>query len=232
MPSPIKASTTNDAQREAVAIAFMDRRIRPASAVVALAARGELPGADGKPLEPFAIKADNVRTWAARLRRARMGTAKSGLTDVPARDAVESLRIRLVSAADHALTRVEKRLRARDINAKDVELARQIARLIREAAAIPAKDDPRPVPPGQKAPGADKHNGGTTVGGLAGSILASHRGGAVYTPSDEGPRQSAPTDEDVDGEQGVAHHDASTTEGTADDSPGAWMGERLGALVP
>lgn len=220
----------SDAQREAVAVAYIDRKVRPAKAVCDLAARGELPH-NGEQLEPFTIGPDAVRTYAARLRRARQGTLKAGLTDVPARDAVEALRVRLVSAADHALTRVERRLKAPSCTTKDVELARQIARLIREAAAIPSKDDPRPVPPGQKIPGAGgATNGDRTAGGLAGSILASHRGARVHADS-EGPQQSAPIQAREDGDNDVATTTEDPAEATKDEAPGAWMREQVGALA-
>lgn len=224
-------SKYSEEQREAVAIAYVDRKVRPAGAVVALAARGELPGKDG-PLEPFDIRADAVRTYASRLKRGRQGTLKSGLTDVPPRDAIESLRIRLVSAADHALTRVERRLRGPSCTTKDVELARQIARLIREAAAIPAKDDPRPVSPGAKIPGAGgASNGDTTRGGLGGQILASHRGARVHATDDD-PRPDIGKDDHAGGEQSATPTTQDQQEATADDSPGAWMGEQAARLVP
>lgn len=238
MASPIKASPFNDVQREAVAVAFLDRRIRPAQAVADLAARGELPGPDGEPLEPFEVKADNVRTWAARLRRGRAGKLKSGLTDAAPKDAIEALRQRLVSAADDALRRTERRLRAPSCNAKDIEQARQIARLIREAAAIPGPNDARPVPPGAKVPGAGgKSNGDRTQGGLAGQILSSHRGGPVYTPDDP-PRQGANTEaghtENSSPSAGGNHGPSRTTtegqEDSTDEGPGSWAREQVARL--
>lgn len=241
-PVTLRAVTTfqakySDEQREAVAIAYVDRKVRPAKAVCDLAARGELPH-DGKQLEPFTIGPDAVRTYAARLRKGRNGQLKSGLTDAPPKDAIEALRIRLISAADDALKRVERRMRATNCSAKDIELARQVARLIREAAAIPGPNEARPVPPGAKVPGAgNKTNGGTTRAGLAGSILASHRGGPVYTPDDPPPQG-----EDIDGD--VAENSSPSARGNhgpsrttteaqdngTDEGPGSWAREQVAQL--
>jgi hypothetical protein len=230
MPSPIKPSKYNDAQREAVAIAYEDKRVRPAGRVAEMAARGELQAPNGDMLEPFEIRADAVRTYGARLRRGRRGELKAGLTNAPPRDAIEALRRRLISAADDALKRSERRLRSNSITTKDVEMARQIARLIREAAAIPGPEDPRPVKPGQKIPGTGANNGDRTSGGLAGTILAAHSGkGDVYTP-EEDPQQSDPQDESLGGDNKAAQQAEEPEEHGDHERPGSWMREEVGAI--
>lgn len=216
----------SDEQRDAAAIAYLDRNIRPAGRVVQLAKRGELRYGD-EILEPFDITPDAVRTYASRLRKSRAGELKSGLTDAAPRDAVEMLRRRLVSAADNMLQAIERRQRRGKHDPKDPELLRQIARAAREIAALPSKDDPRPVAPGQHIPGAGANNGDRTRSGLAGSILHAHRGTRVHA-NEEDPRQSASTEQDIDGERSAAQYTSTEPhEAGTDDAPGAWMREQL-----
>ncbi len=62
------------------------------------------------------------------------------------------------------------------------EALRQVARALRELAAIPGPNDPRPPAPGAKINGV--RNGSETRGGLAGKILAASRETA---PTSSGP---------------------------------------------
>jgi hypothetical protein len=62
-------------QREALAVAYAERRIRPARRVVALAAAGELEH-NGAPLLPFEAKESTVRTLGSALLRRRAGLAR------------------------------------------------------------------------------------------------------------------------------------------------------------
>lgn len=219
----------SDEQRDAAAIAYLDRNIRPAGRVVQLAKRGELRYGDAV-LEPFDITPDAVRTYASRLRKARAGELKSGLTDADPRDAVEMLRRRLLSAADNMLVSVERRQRRSRPSDKDPELLRQIARAVREAAAIPGKDDPRPVPLGQKVPGTGATNGGRSTTGLAGTILHAHRGTRVHASEDD-PRQSESTEPSMAENASAAQHASTEPQETeTDDGPGAWMSAQVSEL--
>ncbi len=164
-----------EAQREAAAVAYVDRQVRPARAVVQLAAAGDLIYGDGK-LDPFTISETAIREYASQLRKKRRGTLKSGLTDASHGDAVERLRKRLVSAADHELSRIE-RMQARNnrTGTADPEHVRQAARMVREIAALPGKNDPRTVKPGMRTPGTKDTETGQVNSGLAGKIINAHR---------------------------------------------------------
>lgn len=225
-----------DEQREAVAVAYLDRGVKPASRICDLAAAGQLAtaGDANRTLEPFEIPVASVRDIYRNARRRRSGALKSGLTDVPHRDAIESLRQRLVSVADHELARVEKQQARANGKPVDPELLRQIARAVREIAALPGPNDARPVKPGDKIPGENRTAGGPTVGGIAGQILSSHR----RTPSspDHEPRPDLPPSTD---EQGTTDNDRalaaaaqpqSSEQTGTDAAPGAWMRERVGAI--
>ena len=80
-----------------------------------------------------------MRDLASQFRR-RAGRAAS-LADEPHRDAIEKLRRRAVGAADGLLDSYEDELRRRPGKAEPERL-RQIVRVIREAAALPAREDP------------------------------------------------------------------------------------------
>jgi hypothetical protein len=172
-----------DAQRDAITEAYEDRRVRPASRVVRLAMAGELEHAGAK-LPPFAITENTVRDFALKLRKRRRGELTSQLAHAAPRDAIETLRRRLVSAADTMLADLERQLQ-RDAGATDPERLRQITRAVREAASLPGPDDPRPKAPGSKEGGT--REGGETKGGLAGAILKDARAG------DEQPAQEPAT---------------------------------------
>lgn len=170
-----------DPQRDAVERAWLERGIRPARRVAALAAAGELEG-----LDPFTIPEATVRDIGRRARKRQAGEVRSALAQLPHRDAINTLRVRLLAASDRELERLERRQRAgRDVPGEEL---RQIARAVRELAALPGPDDPRPVPPGQRDParqGPDKRgerNGGPTRGGLAGAILRDVRQGDATVP--------------------------------------------------
>jgi hypothetical protein len=156
-------------QRDAVAYAYEDRRIRPAKRVVTLAAAGELE-LNGTLLDPFEVNEDSVRHYARVLRKERAGQVTSQLSDQAPRDAVEQLRRRLVNVADAELKRQERAARK---DGADSEKLRQIARAVREIAALPGPNDPAPPAPGAKAAG--QRTGGETRGGIAGPLLAAHR---------------------------------------------------------
>jgi hypothetical protein len=149
-------------QREAAAIAFLDLGIRPAGRVVDMAAAGTLKH-NGKPLEPFKMPEATVRDCARVVKKRRAGELASKVADDP--DAVQILKKRLLSMADLEIA-AEERKKDGD---RDHEKMRQLARALREAAAIPDKGQPRPKPPGSNLGG--EREGGDTSGGLAGPIL-------------------------------------------------------------
>jgi hypothetical protein len=156
-----------DEQREAMGAAMAVGGLK-AREVVERAAAGTLE-LDGRKLKPFEIaNASTVRDQARRFRQRRAGEARSELEVLPARDAIENLRLRLIRVADAELTALE---RQKD-GTRDLEKLRQAGRCIREAAAIPGRDEPRPPAPGQRD-ASGQHNGGATRGGLAAQIIAS-----------------------------------------------------------
>jgi hypothetical protein len=63
----------SDDEREALAVAFVDLRIRPARRVVELAAAGKLR-LDGRPLQPFEANQSTVRSLAWSYGRRRAGS--------------------------------------------------------------------------------------------------------------------------------------------------------------
>jgi hypothetical protein len=148
----------------AVRSAACDRGIQPARRIWELAQAGELE--EGLPAEQVTL--DMVRHWIGEEKRARAGRVQTPLASMAPRDAVETLRIRLLAASDAMLRRQE----GKSPEKRDPEMLRQIARAVREAAAIPALSDPRPSKPGQRDPRTGEHNGTHTTGGLAAQIAA------------------------------------------------------------
>ncbi len=167
-------------QREAVAAAVM---LTGATApqVAERAAAGELEHPSGVRLGPFEIPENTVRSIARRERiRRAAAQAATDLVDQPPRDTVEHLRRRFVTAIDAEMTRIE--ISHAEGQFVTGEALRQVARALRELAAIPGPNDPRPPAPGAKINGV--RNGSETRGGLAGKILAASRGTA---PASSGP---------------------------------------------
>jgi hypothetical protein len=89
-----------------------------------------------------------LRSQAAQASRRR---EVNELAKAAPRDAIEALRRRLVNAADAELAAMEKRQK----NGKSVpgEELRQVARAVREIAAIPGPSDARPAAPGARVNG-------------------------------------------------------------------------------
>jgi hypothetical protein len=98
------------------------------------------------PDDPFEISTGYLGKLCAREAKARELRFTSPLADKPHRDAIEELRRGLVAAADDMLT--DYRNVAKKTPAKaDPGRGREIARLIREAAAIPAQKEDTPPKP-------------------------------------------------------------------------------------
>lgn len=180
MSERFEARYTPD-QRAAIAIAYVDRGIRPARAIVELAAAGELTF-EGKKLPAFTTNTGTINAFSAKLRRDRAGIGPSRIASLPAREAIEELRRRLVTMADRMLSAEETRAPSK----VDPERLRQIARAIREAAAIPAQNEPATVKPGHRNATGGRDSAHTR-GGLAGDIMRDALG------DDRSPAQSVET---------------------------------------
>lgn len=166
----------SDLQRDAIREAWGDRGIRPAERVAALAAAGELTCA-GELVPAFHVPAQTVRDLGRKYLRKRAGLERSATLELPAADQVEAMRRRLVAAVDAELESVERlQARRREVSPERI---RQLARAVRELAALPAPGAPA------QAPRPERHR--TTRGGLAGQILRADRssGGAVQEPRRE-----------------------------------------------
>jgi hypothetical protein len=179
----------SDDQREAMAVAYIDRGAS-AKLVVDLAARGELE-VYGRRLEPFETNESTVRSVAGKVRRRRFGEVKSTLAAMPANDANETLRRRLMSAADVLLSDYERHLKRRP-GETDPERLRQIVLVAREAAALPGPNDPRPPAPGVSVNG--RRTEGATRGGLGDQILKAARGSVDPEPPAGEPGPEAPAE--------------------------------------
>jgi hypothetical protein len=213
-------SKYTDEQRDAVAFAYEDRKVRPATRVVALAAAGELEH-QGEKLPAFTVTENTVRDLASKLRKKRAGIVSSKLAEIAPRDAIEQLRRRLVNAADALLMDYERTLERKASDA-DPERLRQITRVVREAAAVPGPNDPRPPAPGAKQQG--QREGGETKGGLAGGILHAHRTGqtGAAEPAAQTLPPLTPVQGNTDSSNTETHSSTDTTQNTHDDgSPGS-----------
>jgi hypothetical protein len=100
------------------------------------------------------------------VRQRRAGKASSEAAKLPPRDAVESVRQRLIRMVDLELAFEERKRNGK----RDLERIRQLGRAAREAAALPELNAPRP-----RAPDAQPGGNRTPTGGLAGAILKAHR---------------------------------------------------------
>lgn len=164
--------------------------------IPAMAEGGELT-LHGAQLAPFTVKYATARGWiTAELRRRQ----KHVQTDPE--DALTRQRGRLSAVVDIGLDQVEKQQRT---GATNWELVRQIARAMREVAAIPPKDK-RATKPGQRDPdNGGKNAGGPTVGGLAGSIIQASRSNGQAEPATE--RSTEPTTQAENTEAGQPPED-------------------------
>jgi hypothetical protein len=140
--------------------------------IVERAAAGALM-LDGKALPPFEANDSSIRRIAIDHRRRRLGLVRSPLADLEHRDAIEELRVRYVSGADHMLADFERTLKRNPAKA-DTERYRQIGRCLREAQALGGRNEAVPPPPGARIPGTDFKASGRTTGGLAAQIEAAH----------------------------------------------------------
>jgi hypothetical protein len=174
-------------QREAVAFAYVELGIRPAKRVADLAAAGRLT-LDGLLLDAFEMPVSTIRHQVRNYRK--RAAAGGDLETLPHRDAIERLRVDLVTAASRVLADYSRQAK-RDASKADPERGRQIVRMVREAAALPALNESRPSAPGSMRGGV--RNGSETRGGLAEQILRAHRGSrSLHEPSGEEAVTAAP----------------------------------------
>jgi hypothetical protein len=168
-------------EKEAVIYAYLDRRIRPLRAIVDLAARGELVTRDGRQVRPFDLNPNTVKSWLQVAKRKRQGTIRGAAFENP-EGTIEALRKRLIALADSEIAYLERKRRGN----VDPEHMRQIARAVREAAAIPVNGQPRGRKPGEVDENGhqpDQH----TRGGMAGALLKAHR--SKPAPGPPSPKQ-------------------------------------------
>lgn len=212
-------------QRAAVAEAYEDRRIRPATKIVKLAASGELTG------EPFDIKPNYIHKLARELRHKRAGQVRSELASQPPADAIETLRRRLVNLADWMSSEQERKRKAGTLTPADL---RDYARCLREIAAIPAPGAPRPPQPGARD--GQGNAGSPTRGGPAAAMLkemhaAIDRDQPSRVNATQG-RSPTPLDEDV--EHGRGHTENTNAAGAAPDDQAtasdSWLEQRVAQL--
>ena len=227
MPWATKWSTK---QKDALAYTYVDLKVTPAQRVADLAAAGKIIF-DGETLPAFDAPASTVRDAGRHLRKRRAGELKTASARLPPRDAIEALRQRLVVVADQELAQLEGKKRG----SVDLERLRQITRCVREAAALPGPQDPRPVAPGQKIPGAGNVKNGSTSSGLAGSIIAATQPTRVSTQAKgtpEAPRTTRPaaqSEQEHRAEQSA--HTPQSTEQEEEGLPGSWASEQVRALA-
>jgi hypothetical protein len=184
-------SKFSDEERAAVVAA---RRTLSAPEVARRAASGRLKSAAGSTALPaFVISPSTVRDLVARDRRRHAGEAPSSLASLEPVQAIEGLRKRLLSAADHLLADYEAQV-ARNPSKADPERLRQLLRCAREAAALspsaPSSTEQREAS-GLRPAGA---RGDQMPGGLVGRMLADHRGTGPGTSDPSPPPQVAPAE--------------------------------------
>jgi hypothetical protein len=160
----------NDEQKDALVHAYEDRGIRPLTRVLDLARAGELQH-QGEPLSPFDMPVQTARAHIKAERKRRLGKARSDVASMRHEDAIDTLRVRLLSAADKLLEKYEKQLAGGRVE-PDPERLRQITRAVREAASLPAPGQPRPAKPGR---GENGKTEGLTRGGVGAGILSEAR---------------------------------------------------------
>lgn len=177
----------SDDEKEAALFAYMDRRIRPLRAVLELSSRGELITRDGRTVRPYDLNPHTLKTWITVEKRKRSGKLRGAAFEKPD-DTIEALRRRLINTADSELSYVERQRTGK----RDPEHLRQIARLVREVAALPRPGEGRGRTPGQVENG--HKDSGETTGGLAGSLLKAHRA----APATEHPSQTQTPTENTD----------------------------------
>lgn len=218
-----------DEQKDAIVAAYLDQGIRPARKVCDLAAAGKLG------LEPFTITQDMVRWAARRERQRRVGKITSQLAQQPPRDAIEAMRRRLVNLTDALLKDAERKAGRKEHDPKRLT---EIARCLREIAAIPGPNDARPVKPGDKIPGGGgAKNGERTRSGPVAAMLAELQHERVHPAKTVQTGTAPPTPNRKQSEDGRSEARAShnaATHGEHDDEnarPDSWARSQVAGLA-
>ena len=220
-------------QRRAVQQTYGDRNIRPARAIVDLAAAGELT-ADGHKVAPFTVTESSVRDIGRRYLRKRQKTAQRAIAAMSATDGLDEIRRRLAVVIDEQLSYVE-RLQARGRH-KDVsgEQLRQIGRAARELAALPGPDGKPPAgrTPGAHDPQQQRTPDGITRGGLAGQILAASRPRPITPAPADDPEPNSTYIHPGDSATSVPDTAPPPNHNTSADSddPGSFVSARIAGL--
>lgn len=214
--------------------AWGDRGIHRPQSIVALAAGGELT-ADGDLVDAFTITASSARYIGDSYLKRRKRQANQAIAQHEPQDAIEALRRRFVAVLNEQLTDVE-RLQARGKHAQiKGEQLRQIARALRELAALPGPEGgKRARAPGAHDPAQGITPDGTTRGGLAGKIRATTQPRPITPVQDDAQEQASVDGETTernasdDGEHAPAHKRINTEDS---EEPGAYARERLAGLA-
>lgn len=224
----------SERQRLAVQQAFGDRGIKRPKQLVALAAAGELT-ADGELVDAFTLTESSARDIGERYVKRRARIARAAVADQEPADAVEALRRRLVAVINEQLTAVERLQAAHKHNQIKGEQLRQLARALRELAALPGPDGgKRSRAPGAHDPAQGKTPDGTTRGGLAGKIRATTQPRPIapvhddatteHSDSGEAERSDASDSDARSDQREHSDHDADSAD------PGSWARERIAGL--
>lgn len=192
-------------QKAAVTEAWLERGIRPYRHVQALAKAGQLT-LRGTRVDPFDMPISTMTGLIRDERKRRAGKVESPFGNVSPLDAVDALRLDLLGVAD-AEIRWLKRQRT---GKRDPDRMRQIARVLREIAALPGAKDGRAHQPGQRDPATQRQNEGRTRNGLAGAIIAASRS--------NGEREAEPAPEPLTDQPTPAENGTSRTATRPDDS--------------
>lgn len=215
---PAKYSTE---QREAVALAAVDQRVRPIAKIRAAAQAGELT-LRGELVAAFDMPESTIRKEASDLRRRRLGQTVSALAEEP--DAIERLRKQLITMIEH-----EMNVTRRDQAAGKVvtgERLRQLGRALAEAESR-ERGERQTKAPGSKAGGT--RDDSETRGGLAGAILADVRNDDqddAHTAGDETATETPTTQhgetqrENDNAQRTATHTNGNPPDDADDDAPG------------
>lgn len=160
----------DDDQRAAIVQTGVDRGVRPIRRIAEMAAAGEL-SYEGESIAPFKIPEPTVRDIIDRAKKRREGKLVTELAARPPRDAIEVMRRRFFSLADHELRRIEA-THKRTKKPIDARLTAQLIRIVRETAALPGPGESRlPRKLGDRADDGGQPTTGPLENSLAQPIL-------------------------------------------------------------
>jgi len=169
----------SDEQIAAAVHSYLDRKIRPARAVLKLAREGNLLDRRGQEVPAFTMGEAYLRALVTAERKRRRGPVKSGGMNALSNpdDVLEGLRRRMIALADAELGVCERQRKGK----RDPEHMRQIARLVREVAALPKPGEGRSRTPGKRDETGAKPEG-QSRDGMVGALLHAHRRSPATEP--------------------------------------------------